>query len=107
MVLMCWMVSSFRYLRAKALKGLLTRATGTLPVIVQPPECCWTLLSPGMNFFKGSCPHAGHPGSHLVRLVLVEKLKTAFRNQAQKRARHARVNLTTQRRMLCFSSSAL
>jgi hypothetical protein len=19
-----------------------TRATGTLPVIVQPPECCWT-----------------------------------------------------------------
>ncbi|HEY8334099.1 MAG TPA: hypothetical protein VIQ05_09955 [Tardiphaga sp.] len=21
----------------------MTRATGTLPVIVQPPECCWTL----------------------------------------------------------------
>jgi hypothetical protein len=28
------------------------RATGTLPVIVQSPECCWTLFCLGMNCFR-------------------------------------------------------
>jgi hypothetical protein len=29
-----------------------TRATGTLPVIVQSPECCWTNFCLGTNFFR-------------------------------------------------------
>jgi hypothetical protein len=40
-----------------------TRATGTLPVIVQSPECCWTNFRPGtildyalMRAGKGSHP---------------------------------------------------
>jgi hypothetical protein len=30
----------------------LTRATGTLPVIVQSPECCWTNFCLGTDFFR-------------------------------------------------------
>src|SRR5690242_1909283 len=42
MVLTCWMASSFRFGAGLKLLSLWPRATGTLPVIVQSPECCWT-----------------------------------------------------------------
>jgi hypothetical protein len=34
-------LSPSRLIRGQGIR-LETRATGTLPVIVQPPECCWT-----------------------------------------------------------------
>src|SRR5689334_9459273 len=34
------------WIRGRGIFGLETRATGTLPVIVQSPECCWTNFYP-------------------------------------------------------------
>src|SRR5450631_281156 len=34
------------------LLGLRPRATGTLPVIAQSPDCCWTLFCLGMMLFR-------------------------------------------------------
>jgi hypothetical protein len=88
------------------------RATGTLPVIVQSPECCWTLFCLGMNCFrKPSEDHAlCEPSMARTRYTHGFGRKTgtpAFPKPRAKKTRATCARELTQRRMLCFSSSAL
>jgi hypothetical protein len=73
---------------------LSARATGTLPVIAQSPECCWANVCLGTTYFRKT-PQRSNPDAnrrrpaHDVRMALIEKPKIAFRNHA-KNARNRR-----------------
>src|SRR5579863_164384 len=75
-----------------------TRATGTLPVIVQSPECCWTNFCRGTRFSKTLRRRAlmrAIDDPHDMRMIFAERPKSRlFSNHAQERARRARVKHT-------------
>jgi hypothetical protein len=62
--------------RTKAV-GLSIRATGTLPIIAQSPECCWTTVWLGMNADRKRFGHhalmRAKDGSHPVYARVARK----------------------------------
>jgi hypothetical protein len=88
---------SFRGVRAKApgfSDPAFDRATGTVPVIAQSPECGWTRRAG-----KRDAP------ALWLSTVLTGKPESEFPDRA--RFERAQLRALDQRRMLCFSSSAL
>jgi hypothetical protein len=79
------MASSFRLGAGKS-GWLLARATGTLPVIAQSPECCWANVCLGTTCFRKRFEDRplmrAVDGPH-IRMALIEKPKIAFRNHAE------------------------
>jgi hypothetical protein len=75
---------------------LSSRATGTLPVIVQSLECCWTLFCLGMTFSEnripllGIMPHAGKrnapaPGNRMIKSENRNRFSETMRKNARNR----------------------
>src|SRR5690242_3728898 len=100
MVLTCWMASSFRFGAGLGLLSLWPCATGTLPVIVQSPECCWTNVYLASTLprkrFEVHAPKRALDGSHRCANGLPNTVDP-FLEATRKNARRSRA-YSAQRR---------